>query len=249
MKIAICDDELSYREHLLELLTEYSKQNPSIKFNFQLFSDPHELYETALQTAGYDIYFLDILMPNMNGIILGQKLREANFSGKIIYLTSSKEYALDSYQVKAWDYLLKPVDKEALFSVLDELFRLATEQDSQFLIIKTTENSVKLFFQDIMYVELIKRKLHFHLTNGTIVESTSIRTSFNEAIHHLLSDSRFILCSAGIAANMQHITMVGHDSVLFKENYQLYLPKKGCREVRSAWYDYCFNGEEFYDNL
>lgn len=248
MQIAICDDELSCREQILTLLKEYIRQNPSKTIRYQVFSDPHELYDTALQSGGFDIYFLDILMPDMNGIMLGQKLREAKLNGKIVYLTTSREYALDSYKVNAWNYLLKPAGSEEFFSMLDRLSLLLDEQQNQYLLVKTPENMVKLLFQDIMYVELCKRKLLFHLTNGNTIESTTIRSSFNEAIQTLLKDPRFLLCGAGISANLQHITMVSHDSVLFKDRYQLYLPKKGCREVRSAWYDYCFNKEEFYDN-
>lgn len=242
MRLAICDDELSCREQLLDLLKEYTLQNPSKKFTYQIFSDPQALYDAAL-SSGFDIYFLDILMPDMNGILLGKKLREANLNGKIIYLTSSKEYAVDSYQVKAWNYLLKPVSQKELFAVLDELFQLSQKQTNRCLLVKTPEGNVKLCFQDILYAELNKRKLLFHLTDGSIVESTSIRTSFTDAVQELFTDSRFFLCCAGVAANLQHISMVNHDSVIFKDHYQLFLPKKGCREVRSAWYDYCFNEE------
>lgn len=249
MRIAICDDELSCQEQLLKLLSDYAIQNPSKKFNYQVFSEPTELFNAAVLSNGFDIYLLDILMPDMNGISLGQKLREANLNGKILYLTSSKEFALDAYKVKAWNYLLKPVNREELFSVLDELFNSLNAQKNQFILVKTIENSVKLYFREIVYLELCKRKLLFHLTNGNTVDSTTIRTSFTEAVQDLLKDSCFFLCSAGIAVNLEHITMVSHDSVTFADGQQLYLPKKGCRELRSVWYDYCFKEETFYDNF
>ena len=99
---------------------------------------------------------------------------------------------------------------------------------------------IKIDFENILYAELSKRKLLFHLANGTTIESTTIRTSFSEAVQTLLRDHRFILCGVSIVANLQHITMVNHNSLLFKDTYQVYLPQKSCREVRSVWYDYWF---------
>lgn len=249
MQLAICDDDSLCIDQLLAHLNEYASQNPNEKINYHIFSEPQKLFDAAQAAGGFDVYLLDILMPEINGIALGMKLREAKLPGKIIYLTSSTEYAIDSYKVKASNYLLKPVCKEALFASLNEILHAYHASKNRFLIVKTTESSTKLLFEDICYVELSKRKLLFHLTNQTTLESTTIRTGFHEAVQELLRDSRFILCGAAIAVNLQHITSVSHDHILFQNCEQLYLSKKGCRELRSAWYDYCFNKEEFYDNL
>lgn len=244
MKIAICDDEIYYQQQLAQYMNDYIQANPEKKLEYHLFSDAKMLLDSAVSSNGFDIYLLDVLMPDMNGIELGSMLREKKLNGKIIYLSSTTEYAIDSYKVKAYQYLLKPIKKEELFSFLDELFSAKSSFRKNVLIIKTKENSVKINISDVLYVELGKRKLLYHINNGQIIESMTIRTSFQEAVQNLLRDPGFILCGASMVANMKHITMVGQEDLLFLDTYKVYLSKKLCREVRSAWCDYWFNEEE-----
>ena len=74
----------------------------------------------AGKCGGYDIYILDVIMPQLNGIELGMNLREEGFDGKIIYLTSSQEYSLDAFRVRAFDYLIKPITKDAFHKTVAE---------------------------------------------------------------------------------------------------------------------------------
>ena len=74
------------------------------------------------------------------------------------------------------------------------------------------------------------------------METVQIRTTFTEAMGELLQDSRFFLCGKSITANLHHITMVEKDSVVFKGGAKVYLPKKICNDVRSAWNDFWLDG-------
>ena len=98
-------------------------------------------------------------------------------------------------------------------------------------------------FDSIMYAELSRRSIIYHLTNGETLTSLSIRTSFTESMHELLDDKRFVQCSASMIANMHHITSIENDALIFKEKYKAHLGVKACRNVRTAWYDYCFEEE------
>ena len=175
MKIAICDDELCYRKQFLSYLDEYMLKNPNNQLEYSLFSNAQQLLDSTLLSKNFDVYLLDVIMPGMNGIELGLKLREKKLDRKIIYLTSSAEYAVDSYKVKAFQYLLKPVKKEELFTVLDDLFSAKKKKKNNILIIKTKENSVKVNISDILYVESGKRKLLYHMKNGQIYRAMCCR--------------------------------------------------------------------------
>ena len=115
MKIAICDDDLTELNRITAFLDEYSKTN-RLPLTYKTFCSSIELASTAMQES-YDLYLLDILMPALNGIELAREIR--NFdraaAADLIFLTSSPEYAVDSYTVKASDYLLKPVQKKRFF--------------------------------------------------------------------------------------------------------------------------------------
>lgn len=243
MRIAICDDEPLCRTQVFQLTKEYAAQSNNKDISFVQFSTADALLESARKLGGFDIYILDILMPGINGIQLGQQLREFGYDGKIIYLTSSTEFAIDSYKVKAFHYILKPIQKELFFSVLDEALESVAYKKNKSLIVKTKENSVRLSYDSIMYAELSRRTILYHLTNGKTVESTSIRTTFSEAVQELVRDERFTLCGASMVVNLHHITMIENETLVFKDIYKTYLSKKACRDLRSVWYDFWFDGE------
>ena len=109
MKIAICDDDSFYSTQVLEYANIYATQKPDVHLTFSVFRQAEDLIEATQKIGGFDVYILDIVMPEINGIELGVELRKLGYDGKIIYLTSSKEFAVDSYKVKAFNYILKPV--------------------------------------------------------------------------------------------------------------------------------------------
>ena len=78
---------------------------------------------------------------------------------------------------------------------------------------KTKENSARITFDSIIYAELSKRAIIYHLVGGKTVETTSLRTTIIEAVQELLADKRFALCGASMVANMHHITMVESEGI------------------------------------
>lgn len=242
MKIALCDDVSSCLEQVHAIARDYAKERPEKNISVSAFSHPEDLLEAAEKIGGFDIYILDIIMPGMNGITLGVKLRDAGYDGKIIYLTSGEEYALDSFRVKAFHYLLKPIRREAFFETADEAIAAISVKKDKSIVVKSKERSVKLTFDSIMYAELSKRAVIYHLVGGKSVETMSLRASFSDAVADLLADSRFVLCGAGMAVNMDHITEVGSEEIVFGDTYRPFLGKKACRELRGAWNEFLFGG-------
>ena len=241
--IALCDDEAVQRQITGEMLDRYIAGR-KLAATVRKFSGGQELLN-AMYDETFDIYILDIVMPEMNGIELGQKLREMDFDGKIIYLTSSAEYAIDSFKAKPFNYLIKPVSKDAFIAALDEAVLASEVRKEKSLVVKTQENITKLSLNSIMYAELNRRCISYHLSNGRITDSIQIRTTFAEAVQELLKDSRFVLCGASMVVNLTHISSIESDALVFKDVFKAYPGKKACRDIRSVWYDFCFNGEGF----
>lgn len=243
LNIAICDDEAQCRAEISDLLKAYADHAADQEIAFTPFASGEALLESAGKTGGYDVYILDIIMPRMNGIQLGVELRKLGHDGKIIYLTSSREYAMDSFQARPFDYILKPFDQAAFCATLHEALASVSAQKSRSIIVRTRESSIRLSLDSILYAELNCRAILYHLTGGKTVKSIQIRTTFTEAIQELLKDRHFVLCGASMAANLHHITAVETEALVFRETHRAYLGKKACREVRSVWYDYHFDGE------
>ncbi len=240
MKIAICDDNDLCRADALEAVNEYAAKNPQNGVSVSVFSHAEDVMESARKNGGYDVYLLDIVMPHVDGIDLGLMLRREGYGGKIVYLTSSSEFAIESYKVRAHDYLMKPLVRSALFAVLDEIAEGILNGSEKSIVIKTKESSIRITYNSILYAELVRRSVRYRLTNGKEIESTSLRAPFSEAVKPLAEDPSFAICGQSTLVNMRHITMVENDAVVFSNNCRIPLGVKVCRELRSAWTDFWF---------
>ena len=121
IKIAICDDLDSCRKQLSQIIKDYASLHSELQIDCSVYDYGEELIVTANKIGGFDIYFLDIVMPGLNGIDLGSALRDGGYNGKIVFLTSSEEYAIESFKVKPFNYILKPIEKDKVVSALDEV--------------------------------------------------------------------------------------------------------------------------------
>lgn len=243
LKLAICDDTALCRRQAEEAVKAYVNKNEECALSVEVFSHAEDLLEAAHKNGGYDIYLLDIVMPHINGIELGKMLRNDGYNGRIIYLTSEEDFALDSYKVKAQSYLLKPINTEELFAAIDEAVLASKSKNEKSLIVKTKKNSVKLSYDDIMYAELSRRAVVYHLASGRTVDGVTLRVPFAEAVAELARDPRFVICGQGTVVNLRHITMVGNDELVFVGKYKLPIGVKLCRELRSTWTSYWFESE------
>ena len=244
MNIAICDNEAVYRSQVQKVVETYAATHSAADISLALFERADDLLESARKLGGYDIYILDILMPGMDGIELGRQLREANFDGKILYLTSSQEYAVSAFSVKAYNYILKPIDEGALMAALHDAVSFVVTHPTRSLLVKTRDAAVRLSVDSIMYAELIRRCIVYHLVGGKIVESTTIRTGFSEAVQELLRSPNFVLCGTSLVINLRYVTLVDTESLVFQDRERLLLSKKTCRELRTARYDFWFDKED-----
>lgn len=119
LRIAVCDDEIKELNQTEKLLNAYLQAHPQLNGQVSTFSDAKSLLAQREVQGHFDLYVLDIIMPEMSGIETGRQLRALGDHGEIIFLTNSNEFAADSYDVRAFFYLLKPVEKDKLFQVMN----------------------------------------------------------------------------------------------------------------------------------
>lgn len=240
LNIAICDDEVCYRKLVMRLIEKYNTER-----NCNLSVTPYEhdskLLEDAKKNGFFDAYILDVVMPGMNGIELGHTLREMGFNGKILYLTSSEEYAIDAFKVKAYNYILKPIEPENFFLALDDAFHIDTTQDSTDIVIKSTKGNIKVNSEHILYAALDKRAISYYLTDGQIIHGRSIRVSFSEATQDLLQESSFTVCGASMVINLQYIQVIEDNSVTFQNGEKIFVPQRAVKKLLSDWKSFLAN--------
>lgn len=234
MNIAICDDDMQCSGILNIMLNEYAKQHNLKDFTVYIYNHADDLIDAVQDDKHFDICILDIMMPDINGINLGIKLREENYTGIIIYLTASKDYALDSYKAKAFNYILKPIAADDLYKTLDDALKDFSNKADRFIVVKTKEGNSRIALNNILYIQLNKRILLYHLTDGSTLESIYLRIPFADAIQDLLLDKNFVQCGAGIAVNLSLVATVTTEDVTFTNNLKTYFGKKVCTEIRTA---------------
>ena len=238
--IALCDDDVKQRRLTHKLLDNYLSLHGTAA-KIREFSSGQALLN-AMCDETFDLYLLDIVMPEMDGINLGAELRKSDENGVIVYLTTSPDFALQGYSVKAASYLLKPIQEEKLFSVLDDAFKAITNRREQSIMVKTADGMSRLLLDHILYVEQTERVPRYHLKDGSCVVGVTIQTSFLETMRPLLSDKRFYLCGASFVLNLHCIKSINKADVLFAGGQQTTVPRRSAAELNTAWIHYWLEG-------
>lgn len=117
MKLAICDNENADLLHIKKLVLEYSKKN-NYFFDIYTYQDYNKLLEEIID---FNYIILDVLLEDLTGIQLAKQIHDINKDIKIIFCSINPEYSIEAFEVNAFRYLVKPIDKQKLFEYLDEI--------------------------------------------------------------------------------------------------------------------------------
>ena len=164
MYIAACDDQIEELEVLTNLLHVWQEEHKTT-LRYQAFRNATELLDAAGKER-FTLYLLDVMMPGTSGMAAAREIRGFDDVAEIVFLTSSPGFAYESYGVRALDYLLKPIRAEKLFPIIDRLF-LREQRPQEGLTLKCGSTLVRVPFVQLEYVEIINKRLYFHLTDGS----------------------------------------------------------------------------------
>ena len=198
LKIAICDDNTSFVQQITSVLDNWNNKPADIVY--QTFENGDALVETHSKNP-FDIILLDIVMPLINGIDVAREIRQNDKNVKIVFLTSSPEFAVESYTVKANNYLLKPLDEEKLYQCINE-FHGEISSNARTVTVKGVHSVHKIPLTSVEYVEAQNKRIIFKLKDGDSIEST-------EPLHvheNVLSlHDGFFKCHRSYIININHI--------------------------------------------
>lgn len=226
IQLVLCDDNIADLEVLRKSADEYIKQR-GFCGETVCFSSPADILRFSENNCAGNItvYLLDVIMPGVDGIELGRKIREHDKSSAIIYISTSREYSLDAFSVRAFSYLIKPFTCDKLFSELDEcLDRIASAP--QTLSIKTAEGMVILELPEIIAVEYLNHRLIFHLVNGVKIESAYRRQPFDIQAEEIMQTGAFLKVSASYLVNYKNIQGVKADEFVMRNGSQYKITRK-----------------------
>lgn len=168
LKIIACDDDVAFLDRLHRMIDRWSTETGTA-VDVALVTRGEDLLARHAASRA-DIILLDMIMPLANGMDTARELRQADTAVRLVFLTSSPEFALESYEVRAFDYLLKPVTYERLAQLLDELSSMRPAATDE-LVIKTSFGYHALRLSDIEYAEARNKHVVFHLRDGRDIEA------------------------------------------------------------------------------
>ena len=178
LKIAICDDDVKELENTFKMISEFTEEKSEIDFYIRRFQSAYDMFECIDNGIAFNIYILDIIMPLMNGIDVGAKIREKDENAIIIYLTTSTDYAIKSYSVYAFQYLLKPVNPKELFNILEKALNKISFETAKSFPVKTKQGVTAVRYHNIMFIEYSNHIMNFYLVDGNVVTSVIMREPF-----------------------------------------------------------------------
>ena len=181
MDIAVCDDNLSDREIIRQQLSIYFSDR-FIEYNIDSYENGVNLIYSIEDGEYYDIIFLDMYMDKLNGIQVAEKLRNMNYKGKIIFLTATSKYAVESYDVEASGYLVKPHDIDKISMVLDRV--LSNYENVHTYQIKKRNSVIQVLYSEIEYIESSNSKCILHRTDGNEYTIYKKLNDIEEEINH-----------------------------------------------------------------
>ena len=205
MKVAVIDDSKEMLECVETYLRRYIKETKTI-VSYGIFENVVSFVNSY--ASDYDVIFMDINMPTMNGIDAAKWLRKIDDKVCIVFLTNFSKYAINGYEVSAFDYILKPIVYEKFKMVLDKALKHMERFGNVEYLIRSDGNVVKLLTDDIYYIETEKHDLCFHTSRGVFRKRDAL---FN--VEKELKEYGFYRITSSYLINLKYVYEVGKTSV------------------------------------
>jgi len=229
INIVVCDDEKLMSEKLENMIKGFFGRK-RMDISLLQYSSGEELLK---RNKGMDILFLDIGMKGMDGIETAKRLREKRYEGFLIFITILKEMVFQAFEVQPFDYLVKPVKEEAFEKTMERLFLAMQNAGNANLLVQRGYESNLISFQDIIYCEIIGRKVYLHLKSGESVDYYDKMESLEKKL-----DRRFFKCHRSYLINLNYLKSYKSNTACMADGEEIPVSRLRSREFSNAVLQY-----------
>ena len=226
--VLIADDEAQIRE----ILSLYFKKEG---FKVMEAADGAEAL-VQIQAGKPDIILLDIMMPLLNGMDAARELREHNLISKIIFLTTSPEFAIESYDVDASGYLLKPVDREKLYKLLDKCLS-AVSKPADSITVHTAFGYQNVLMHHIEFLEAQNKKVILALYDGKRLEAIGKLSDYEKL---LTVEKGFFKCHRSYIVYMPAVEHFSATELVTKSGTKISISRGLSKSFQDAYFSFMF---------
>lgn len=219
IKIAVAEDEIEMSNQLLKYIKQFFDEN-DLDYSVMVFDNAIKLLDNY--DFSFDLIFMDINMPLLNGVEASKKLREIDSEVTLIFITSLAQYAIKGYEVNAFDFILKPVAYYNFAMKLTRALDKLSKEDAKTLVINNKSSIKKIKVRKIYYIEVNEHKLIFHTIEGNFTTYGTLKTYIE-----ILKNDSFALCNQCYFVNLKYVTEVKDNIVrVGNDDLQISRPKR-----------------------
>ena len=240
--IALCDDETAELDKTEKLLSDYEKKHPGTEFMTRRFENADELLWLVREKKYMpNLIFMDIYLPDNGhnsyplGMEAAKELRNMNYKGKIVFLTTSREHALEAFDVDALQYMVKPVSEEKMFSVLNGLLKDIEEERKKYILLRIEGRLVRVALNDIVCCEAQGKTQCLFLADGM---QCTLRMTMTELYEQLSQGQEFERVGVAYIVNLGYIGSLNAKEICMENGMKIYLPRGTYKRLREQYFNY-----------
>lgn len=234
MNIAIVDDCRDERLSLMAFINQFYQETPVYK-QLSEFSGG-ETFMDAWIPGRFDLVFLDIFMDGVNGIEVAEKIREADDECLLVFITNSREHAIQSYRLRVFDYLVKPLSYEAFFDSMQHCDK-ELRRKSRYIEVKESRTLVKIRINDIIFTDYFNHYIQIH-TKERMIRSYM---RFEDFSPMLLCYPQFLCCYRNCIVNMDHILTLSKNDITMVDGEHMPITRSKRQWIHQQYTDYQFH--------
>lgn len=215
-RAAICDDSIKDAEYVQSILNRWATSR-EFSVQSEVFPSAESFLFRYAEDKNFDILLLDIEMGIMDGVTLAKSIRKENEEVQIVFITGYSDYISEGYEVEALHYLMKPVNEEKLFSVLDRAVE-KIKQNERCLNLELSGEMVRIPFYEIRYLDVRQNYVTIHGKKDYTVKRTL--GDFEKEL-----DERFFRAGRSLIVNLKCVQRVTKTEVRLFDGTALPLPR------------------------
>lgn len=235
LHIAICDDMPQELERACSLLKKYASEQIHYEIKMDVFSAPLELLTHVAENGGFDVLLLDIYMPGIIGTEAARELRAMGDKCQIIFLTTSRDHAIDAFSLDAAHYIVKPYSEKEFFAALDKVMDKLTKKDEVYITVKSTDGISRVDLNKLVYSETDNHVQKLYLSDGRVI---CVRKSSIELFELLDEEPRFYKCGSTYIINMDYIVELTSRIVVFSTGAKIPILRRKYADFKRQYMDY-----------
>lgn len=228
INIAVCDDNDEDRERIQQYTADYLDEN-NLYVRLYEFASAEEFLQSNMEL--YDLVFFDIYMNEINGMEAAKRLIAVNQRTQVVFISTSIEFAAEAFSIEALHYIVKPIDRNQLYSVLDKFF------DSFYTVrtidVKVGRMTESVFLSDILYIEAKGKKTLIHLKKGELETSQSLSEMAN-----IVPKDAFCMPIRWAIVSLHEIIAVPAATIQLSDGTEIPVSRGKREEVKKAFSDF-----------